>query len=242
MRKTSFVPTMYLTLGLALTPAAAFANHGGFHGGRVAVGQVAGGPVVTRPFVTHPFVSHPFVAHPFLHHRFFRPFVPFGVITSPVVIYASPPVAYSAPPTSYDSPPIVGNVAVAPAPAPMPTVVQYPEGRYELRGDGVTTAYTWVWIPNPPPPRRRPHRRWNRPPHRRRKRRPHVRSRRPAPANSIAGPTNGTSCTGRIAGTRYRSGTGPRRSKPSRPKTPAQRSEFASFSRRQLSGARFPVE
>ena len=152
MRKASFVPTMYLTLGLALTPAAAFANHGGFHGGRVAVGQVAGGPVVTRPFVTHPFVPHPFVAHPFLHHRFFRPFVPFGVITSPVVIYAPPPVVYSAPPTSYDSPPIVGNVAVAPASAPMPTVVQYPEGRYELRGDGVTTAYTWVWIPNPPPP------------------------------------------------------------------------------------------
>src|SRR5437016_5311717 len=143
MRKTSFVPTMYLTLGLALTPAAAFANHGGFHGGRVAGGQVAGGPVVTPPFMTHPFVSHPFVSHPFLHR----------------------------------------------------------------------------------PLRRRPHRRWNRPPHRRRKRRPHVRSRRPAPANSIAGPTNGTSCTGRIAGTPYRSGTGPRRSKPSRPKTPAQRSE-----------------
>src|SRR5438093_521273 len=93
MRKTSFVPTMYLTLGLALTPAAAFANHGGFHGGRVAVGQVAGGPVVTRPFMTHPFVSHPFVAHPFLLHRFFRPFVPFGVMTSPVVIYAEPPAA-----------------------------------------------------------------------------------------------------------------------------------------------------
>src|SRR5712691_4887326 len=142
MRKASFVPTMYLTLGLALTPAAAFANHGGFHGGRV--GPVASGPVVTRPFVPHPFVPHPFVAHPFFHHRFFRPFVPFGVITSPVVIYA--------PPTSYDPPPIVGNVAVAQAPAPMPTVVQYPEGRYELRGDGVTTAYTWVWIPNPPPP------------------------------------------------------------------------------------------
>jgi hypothetical protein len=34
----------------------------------------------------------------------------------------------------------------------MPTVIQYPHGRYELRGDGVTTAYTWVWIPNPPPP------------------------------------------------------------------------------------------
>src|SRR3989441_13217312 len=34
----------------------------------------------------------------------------------------------------------------------MPSVVEYPHGRYELRGDGVTAPYTWVWIPNPPPP------------------------------------------------------------------------------------------
>src|SRR5204862_8287379 len=38
-------------------------------------------------------------------------------------------------------------------------VVSYPSGRYELYGDGVTTAYYWVWIPAgatlpalPPPP------------------------------------------------------------------------------------------
>ena len=38
-------------------------------------------------------------------------------------------------------------------------VVYYPHGRYELRGDGVYTAYQWVWIsrvaavpPVPPPP------------------------------------------------------------------------------------------
>ena len=38
-------------------------------------------------------------------------------------------------------------------------VVYYPHGRYELRGDGVYTAYQWVWIPSaaavpavPPPP------------------------------------------------------------------------------------------
>lgn len=29
-------------------------------------------------------------------------------------------------------------------------IVEYPGGRYELRGDGMTTPYTWVWIPNPP--------------------------------------------------------------------------------------------
>jgi hypothetical protein len=42
-----------------------------------------------------------------------------------------------------------------PEPAPAPrysNVVQYPHGRYELRGDGVRTPYQWVWIPNPPPP------------------------------------------------------------------------------------------
>ena len=36
----------------------------------------------------------------------------------------------------------------APAPA-QPRVIQYPGGRYELRGDGIATAYEWVWIPNP---------------------------------------------------------------------------------------------
>src|SRR2546428_13029657 len=35
---------------------------------------------------------------------------------------------------------------------PYPTVVQYPHGRYELRGDGIQMPYQWVWIPNPPLP------------------------------------------------------------------------------------------
>ena len=69
-------------------------------------------------------------------------------VYSPPVMY-SPPVVYS-PPTVYTVPSQV--VVVRPAPPPFPTVVQYPHGRYELRGDGVTTAYLWVWIPNPPPP------------------------------------------------------------------------------------------
>src|SRR5262249_25636077 len=57
----------------------------------------------------------------------------------------SPPVSYAPPPTS--------TVSVAPAPPsspPPPNVVEFSSGRYELRGDGVTTPYTWVWIPNPP--------------------------------------------------------------------------------------------
>jgi hypothetical protein len=32
----------------------------------------------------------------------------------------------------------------------MQTVIEFPNGRYELRGDGITTPYRWVWIPNPP--------------------------------------------------------------------------------------------
>lgn len=41
---------------------------------------------------------------------------------------------------------------------PPQKVVTYPEGRYELRGDGTTVPYYWVWtptgvvVPAPPPP------------------------------------------------------------------------------------------
>jgi len=75
---------------------------------------------------------------------------------------------------------LVGSVVVAigflggcvfrkenpPAASPATTVVvttpqrtvNYPEGRYELYGDGKTTPYYWVWMPagaatpTPPPP------------------------------------------------------------------------------------------
>jgi hypothetical protein len=147
---------LVLVASLALAPTASPADR--FHGGPIGGRGVVSGPVVGRPFVAHPFVGRPFV-----HRPFFRPFIPI-VIASPVVVY-TPPAYYSAPPTYYDSPAYYdppaaygpaasSTVAVAPAPDPPPTpsVVQYPTGRYELRGDGVTTPYTWVWIPNPPPP------------------------------------------------------------------------------------------
>lgn len=41
--------------------------------------------------------------------------------------------------------------AVVPAPPPaVPTVIQYPHGRYELQLHG--QQYVWVWIPSVPPP------------------------------------------------------------------------------------------
>jgi hypothetical protein len=107
------------------------------------------------------------------HHQFgppphFRPFVKFGVVAPPPVVYVPPPVyatprpyygpyydpgLYAPPPPPVYEPPASsfappgGTVSVAP---PMPNVIEYPNGRYELRGDGITTPYQWVWIPNPP--------------------------------------------------------------------------------------------
>jgi hypothetical protein len=73
-----------------------------------------------------------------------RPFVSF-YSPPPVVYYTyyTPPPVYYAPAAAYQ-PPVY---SVAPT---LPRVVEYPTGRYELRGDGVTTAYEWAWIPNPP--------------------------------------------------------------------------------------------
>jgi hypothetical protein len=80
-----------------------------------------------------------------------------------VVVYSSPPVytapAYAAPPAVvYGSSPVYGAprvVVVQPSPSGppgTPVVVEYSHGRYELRGDGVSLAYHWVWIPKAPPP------------------------------------------------------------------------------------------
>ena len=58
-----------------------------------------------------------------------------------------PPAAYYPPPTYYAQP-ARKRAYAAPAP-PVQNEVVYPHGRYVLRGDGVTSAYQWVWIANP---------------------------------------------------------------------------------------------
>jgi hypothetical protein len=100
----------------------------------------------------------------------FAPFIIAGEVLAhavppyraPAVVVASPPLSYAPAPSYYAAPPAYGAppaYAAAPgytnpayiAPAPVqPRVVQYPHGRYVLLGDGITTAYQWVWIPNPP--------------------------------------------------------------------------------------------
>ena len=170
MKKSSLIVTVWLGLsfGLALAPTAGFAFSGRGPGGRGGGGMVRGGgpsgfpqPSFTHGFKGHPGFHHSFKGHPgFKGHHGFRPFFPSGVVTvwnAPLYYgYGSqayyPPLAYDAsdyaPPLVYGAP-ASGSVAVAPAP-PTPSVVQFPNGRYELRGDGIRTPYRWVWILNPP--------------------------------------------------------------------------------------------
>ena len=110
------------------------------------------------------------------HHRFpARHFAPFGTVIAPpffaysVPTVLAPPPAYYPPPPAYYAPPPAPSSAVyssvvlgappgysggsyppAPTAPPAPRVVEFPSGRYEMRGDGIAMPYTWVWIPNPP--------------------------------------------------------------------------------------------
>jgi len=68
-----------------------------------------------------------------------------GVFVAPSVTTYVPPT-YAVP--QYVPAPTYGSsLAYAPL---MSRVVEHATGRYVLEGDGVTTPYRWVWIPNPP--------------------------------------------------------------------------------------------
>jgi hypothetical protein len=71
---------------------------------------------------------------------------------APGVVMYGYPVYY--PVESYPTPPAYDPGYSMPSPPSVsgPTVMEFANGRYELRGDGVTVPYAWVWIPNPPPP------------------------------------------------------------------------------------------
>jgi hypothetical protein len=157
------VASFALAMGELIAPGSALGGHQaqGFHN----TGPVVGGATLgTSRSVAVPFPDQPFVSRSFVR-PFARSFSPFTVVTAaPAVGYAAPPVyyappAYYEPPASYSAPINYGPLTsyapprsptVSVAPAPMPSVVQFPTGRYELRGDGVSMPHTWVWIPNPP--------------------------------------------------------------------------------------------
>jgi hypothetical protein len=96
----------------------------------------------------HGFRHHGHHGHHGFKHRSVLP-----LFVGPSVVLAAPfatPSPVYAPPV-YTAPPVYAPPTYAiPGPPAMPRVVEFPTGRYELRGDGVYSPYTWVWIPNPP--------------------------------------------------------------------------------------------
>jgi hypothetical protein len=112
-------------------------SHGGFRGG-----SHQGGPG----------------GRSFAHRRFGGGFVVFA----PPFWYGSdfsydpgsayPPAAAYGPAVypGVGGPGMGGTLALAPSAQSTPSVIEYPTGRWELRGDGFTIPYRWVWIPNPP--------------------------------------------------------------------------------------------
>lgn len=146
------------------TTASAHGRRGG--GGGASVGASGGrsGGFVGRPgfnhgFNNHGFKHHGFNHHGFNHHRFHSNSVIFvgpspfwyssTLYSSPPVVYPPPPV-YIAPQFVYQAPPPAAYYPSAPSAPPGPRVVEFPTGHYELRGDGVATPYSWVWVPKPP--------------------------------------------------------------------------------------------
>jgi hypothetical protein len=111
-------------------------NHGGrFHGGHMHGGHSHGGG---RVFVGFGFYGgypywggypYPYYGYPYYGYPYSYP---------PGVVYSAPTV-YTAPPNGY---------AGQPAQPAIQREVLYPHGKYVLEGDGVNTAYRWVWITN----------------------------------------------------------------------------------------------
>jgi hypothetical protein len=154
--------SLILSLGLALGPTGVSA--GGLHGGRVNAhpGVSFAPPHPGRhTFTGRPIQSNRFGRHQFDRRHFsHRHFTAIGFST---LAYVATPGFYGTPdygvydmPDPYAAPVAYGQpamtAAVAPAPPPAPSVVEYSTGRYELRGDGMSVPYTWVWVPNAPPP------------------------------------------------------------------------------------------
>lgn len=170
MMRTSRAAALAAVIVLGLLPITADAQHRS-HTGRPQ--SHIGHPQRHHPQPHH----HRFHHRPLGARVVVVPFVPFVSYAAPSVVYAAPPVYYApppivyAPPPVYAAPPYAGPPPVtypppaAPVSSPPPAPVHappshdvaslrrevvFPSGRYVLRGDGTSTPYTWVWIPNPP--------------------------------------------------------------------------------------------
>jgi hypothetical protein len=100
-------------------------HHGGFHRfgccfGPAFVGGVFVGSALAYPYYAYPYYAYPYAAYP----------------VYPDPVYAPAPV--------YEP---RTQVPVAPS---IQREVCYTGGCYHLQGDGVTVAYTWIWVPAAP--------------------------------------------------------------------------------------------
>ena len=114
-----------LALALAAPVSAGGSHGGGFHGGSRG-GFHHSGCCFGPPFVGGVFLG--------------------AALAAPYYEYPYPYVVEVAP-TYAPAPPSPAPAYVAP---PVQREVCYVGGCYHLVGDGITTAYQWVWVPSPP--------------------------------------------------------------------------------------------
>src|SRR3989442_10313584 len=128
MRRIVTVLLITVFLVASTAPVAHAGGHG--HGpGRGVIGLAAF--AIFAPFI---------IVGEVLAHTVPRVVVaPAPVYYQPAPVYQAPAPAYYPPPPAYSAPPAYQAYA-APASA-QPRVIQYPHGRYVLRGDGAVTAY-----------------------------------------------------------------------------------------------------
>jgi hypothetical protein len=101
-------------------------HHGGFHHGGCCWGGAFFGGLLLGSVIAAPYYPYPYYADPY----------PYAAYPGPV--YAPAP-AYQTQTQVYVAPAVQREAC-------------YATGCYHLQGDGVTTAYQWVWVPAAPAP------------------------------------------------------------------------------------------
>ncbi len=109
-------------------------HHGGFHDGFRRFGCCFGPGFVGGVFVGSAF-AYPYYGYPYYGYPYYPYAYPYAS-DYPDPVYASAPVYQQQ-----------TQVSVAPS---IQREVCYPSGCYHLQGDGVTVAYSWVWVPAAP--------------------------------------------------------------------------------------------
>jgi len=124
-----------LLVAVVLVASTAPAAHAGGHGpGRGVIGLAAF--ALFAPFI---------IVGEVLAHTVPRVVIaPAPAYYQPAPVYQAPAAAYYPPPPAYSAPPAYAHRAYAETASAQPRVIQYPHGRYVLRGDGAVTAYHWV--------------------------------------------------------------------------------------------------